>query len=106
MIKKINKNELRIGRHQRIRNNLSGTAQTPRLAVYRSLNGIYAQIINDEEGITLVSCSTLDKDLISKKVVSIFVKEKTAMRAGETDKAKSIKSDKLFNNSSGVLYFI
>ena len=47
----------------RIRNKISGTSETPRLAVYRSLNGIYAQIIDDTQGVTLVQASTLDKSL-------------------------------------------
>ena len=63
MISKDNKNQIRLKRHARLRNNLKGTSDAPRLAVYRSLNGIYAQIIDDEKGVTLVSCSTLDKEL-------------------------------------------
>ena len=66
MIKKANKNEIRKNRHLRVRNRVSGTAETPRLAVYRSLNGIYAQIIDDTKGVTLAQASTLDKDLASK----------------------------------------
>ena len=66
MIKKANKNEIRKSRHLRVRNKVSGTAETPRLAVYRSLNGIYAQIIDDTKGVTLAQASTLDKDLASK----------------------------------------
>lgn len=66
MIKKANKNEIRKERHLRVRNKVSGTAETPRLAVYRSLNGIYAQIIDDTKGVTLAQASTLDKDLATK----------------------------------------
>ena len=47
MIKKYDKNEIRKGRHQRIRNKISGTAERPRLCVFRSLNHIYAQVIDD-----------------------------------------------------------
>lgn len=50
-------------RHRRIRSRISGTAERPRLNVYRSLNHIYVQVINDEEGHTVVSASTLEKDL-------------------------------------------
>ena len=46
MINKANKNQIRKNRHLRVRNKVSGTAEAPRLAVYRSLNGIYAQIID------------------------------------------------------------
>lgn len=62
MIKKKNSNVARLKRHQRVRKNISGTAERPRLNVYRSLNHIYAQIIDDTKGITLVSASSLDKD--------------------------------------------
>ena len=57
------KNKERVVRHARVRKNLSGTTECPRLCVYRSLNGIYAQIIDDTKGVTLASCSTLEKDL-------------------------------------------
>ncbi|MBQ7751546.1 MAG: 50S ribosomal protein L18, partial [Clostridia bacterium] len=62
MIKKKSSNVARIKRHQRVRKNISGTAERPRLSVYRSLNHIYAQIIDDTKGNTLVSASSLDKD--------------------------------------------
>ena len=65
MIKKVNKNEVRQKRHQRIRNKISGTASRPRMAVYRSLNSIYVQLIDDTVGHTLVAASTQDKDLVS-----------------------------------------
>lgn len=53
----------RIRRHARVRKNLAGTAGRPRLNVFRSLSGIYAQVIDDQSGHTLVSASTVDKDL-------------------------------------------
>ncbi|MDD6215047.1 MAG: 50S ribosomal protein L18 [Firmicutes bacterium] len=62
MINKKNSNVARLKRHQRVRKNISGTAERPRLDVYRSLNNIYAQIIDDTKGITLVSASSMDKD--------------------------------------------
>lgn len=60
MIKKKSSNAARLKRHQRIRNKISGTAQMPRLNVFRSLNNIYAQIIDDVAGTTLVSASSLE----------------------------------------------
>ena len=66
MIKKINKNSQRTKRHVRLRHNLAGTSSCPRLCVYRSLNHIYAQIIDDEKGVTLVSCSSNEKDVQAK----------------------------------------
>ena len=53
----------RLRRHARVRKNLAGTAQRPRLNVFRSLTGIYAQVIDDQAGRTLVSASTVEKDL-------------------------------------------
>lgn len=63
MLKKINKNENRKARHGRVRKKISGTPERPRLNVYRSGKHIYAQIIDDVSGSTLVSASTLDKSL-------------------------------------------
>lgn len=63
MLRKQNKNDARQKRHLRVRKNIIGTAERPRLNVFRSLNHIYAQIINDETGTTLVSASTMDKEV-------------------------------------------
>ncbi|HLU23931.1 50S ribosomal protein L18 [Lederbergia graminis] len=63
MITKQDKNKVRKKRHVRVRAKLSGTAIRPRLNVYRSNKNIYAQLIDDENGVTLVSASTLDKEL-------------------------------------------
>lgn len=63
MINMKDKNAERVKRHNRIRNKISGTAEKPRLCVYKSLTKIYAQIIDDVNGVTLVSASSLDKDL-------------------------------------------
>ena len=61
MIKRPNTNAQRIKRHKRVRAKISGTAETPRLNVFRSEANIYAQIIDDVKGVTLVSASSLDK---------------------------------------------
>lgn len=63
MIKKVSSEIARHERHKRVRRKISGTAEVPRLCVYRSLKNIYAQIIDDTKGVTLVSASTLDSDL-------------------------------------------
>ena len=60
MIKKPIKNKIRIARHYRVRNKVSGTEMRPRLNVFRSNKNIYAQIIDDTKGITLVSASSND----------------------------------------------
>ena len=62
MVKQIDKNEARLRRHRRVRNKISGTAARPRLDVFRSAKHIYAQVIDDEQGVTLASASSMDKD--------------------------------------------
>ena len=62
MLIKQDKNKARRKRHLRVRNHIAGTAARPRLNVFRSLKNIYAQIIDDEKGVTLVSASSKDKD--------------------------------------------
>ncbi len=63
MINKKSRTEVRLKKHKRIRNRFSGTAERPRLAVFRSNNHMYAQIIDDDAQHTLVSASTLQKDV-------------------------------------------
>ena len=63
MIKKESRNKVRAKKHLKIRNRFSGTTERPRLAVFRSNNHMYAQIIDDTVGKTLVSASTLDKEV-------------------------------------------
>ncbi len=63
MITKKDKNVVRKKRHARVRTKISGTAERPRLNVFRSNKHIYAQLIDDATGVTLVSASTLDKDI-------------------------------------------
>ena len=62
MVKKVDTNKARIRRHKRVRGKVSGTAECPRLNVFRSSANIYAQLIDDTKGVTLCSASTLDKD--------------------------------------------
>ena len=64
MITKIDKNSERIKRHKRIRNKISGTPERPRLSVFRSSKHIYAQIIDDVNGVTLVAASTVEKSVM------------------------------------------
>lgn len=63
MIKKQSSNVSRLRRHKRVRKTVSGTAARPRLCVYRSLKNIYAQIIDDDKGVTLVAASSLEGEL-------------------------------------------
>ena len=62
MVNKPDKNKARLKRHKRVRGKISGTAECPRLNVFRSTSNIYAQLIDDVKGVTLCSASTLDKD--------------------------------------------
>lgn len=66
MFKKIDRNQARVRRHIRLRKKLSGTAERPRLSVYKSLHHIYAQIIDDVQGRTLLSASTVDPEIRSQ----------------------------------------
>ena len=66
MFKKRDKNEVRMIRHERVRKKISGTPARPRLCVYRSLNHIYAQVIDDEAGNTLAAASTVEKEIASQ----------------------------------------
>lgn len=61
MFKKVNREAIRRRKHLSIRNKISGTAERPRLSIYRSNNNIFAQLIDDVNGVTLVSASTIDK---------------------------------------------
>lgn len=63
MVKRPDTKKARIRRHKRVRGKISGTAECPRLCVFRSTNNIYAQIIDDVNGVTLVSASSLDKSI-------------------------------------------
>lgn len=81
MITKASKNSARQKRHYRLRHKLQGTSERPRLNVFRSLNNIYAQVIDDISGVTLVSASTLDKDL--KDQIGHGGNKESAKKVGE-----------------------
>ena len=91
MINMKDKNAERVKRHNRIRNKISGTVEKPRLCVYKSLTKIYAQIIDDVNGVTLVSASSLDKDLVD----ALNGKNKTeqAKVVGEAIAQKALKKN-------------
>ena len=89
MISKIDKNAERIKRHKRIRNKISGTPERPRLSVFRSTKHIYAQIIDDVNGVTLVAASTMEKSIadavkeMTKSEQAKFVGSELGRRAAE-----------------------
>ena len=104
MINKVNKNEQRQKRHVRLRHDLAGTTQRPRLCVYRSLSNIYAQIIDDTKGVTLVSCNTTQKD-IKEKVKDMTNKEAAAYVGEQIAKlAKKKKISQVVFDRGGYLY--
>lgn len=88
MIKMIDKNSERQRRHTRVRKKITGTAQTPRLNVYRSLNHIYVQIIDDTKGVTLCSASTMEKAI--KAEIKDMTKTDAAKVVGKAAAKKAI----------------
>ena len=102
MIKKVSRNDARVLRHERIRKSFSGTATTPRLCVFRSNMNITAQIIDDEAGVTLVSASSLDKDLNIKKGSNTEAAK--LVGASIAKKAKEANINKIVFDRGGYLY--
>jgi len=90
MINKVSRNESRIIRHLRLRKTLKGTPERPRLCVFRSNANIYAQIIDDQNGVTLVSASTLDKETNFKGVSNIASAKAVGKLIAERALAKQI----------------
>lgn len=91
MIKKIDTNAARVRRHNRVRKNISGTAERPRLNVFRSLNHIYAQVIDDTKGVTLVAASSMDKGFDGKGA-NIEAAKKVGKAVAEKAVAAGIKT--------------
>lgn len=104
MINKVNKNEQRQKRHVRLRHDLAGTTQRPRLCVYRTLSHIYAQIIDDTKGVTLVACNTTQKDIRAK--VAKMTNIEAARFVGEqiAKLAKKKKISQVVFDRGGYLY--
>lgn len=104
MIKKVDKNALRKKRHYRMRKDLNGSPVRPRLCVYRSLNHIYAQVIDDDAGNTLVSASTLDAEL--KSQLAECTKVQAAKLVGELVAKRAVDKGitKVVFDRGGYLY--
>ena len=102
MINKTSRNVARKARHARIRNKVSGTSELPRLCVFRSLKNISVQIIDDEKGVTLVSASSLDKDLNIKNGGNIEASKLVGALVAK--KAKKAKIKKVVFDRGGYLY--
>ena len=90
MVSKVNKNAMRLHRHVRVRGKISGTPERPRLNVFRSNANIYAQIIDDVNGVTLVSANTLEKEF-EGATGNIEAAKKIGALVAERAKAKGIE---------------
>ena len=102
MIKKIDRNKARCARHERVRAKVSGTKEMPRLNVFRSNSNIFAQIIDDEASKTLVSASSIDKELKLENGGNA----EAAVKVGEllAKRAKQAKITKVVFDRGGYLY--
>ena len=104
MIKKISRSEVRANKHRRIRSRLNGTPDKPRLAVFRSNSHMYAQIIDDEAGNTIVSASTVQDEV--KKGLSKTNNVEAAAKLGEViaKKAKDNGINQVVFDRGGYIY--
>ena len=101
---KKSRNEARLHRHKRVRKNVFGTAERPRLCVFRSLSMIYAQIIDDNAGITLVSSSSIDKELRKKVEKSNKIEQAAAVGKLLAKRAKEKKIKEVVFDRGGFRY--
>ena len=102
MVKRIDKNAMRLKRHVRVRGKISGTPERPRLNVFRSNANIYAQIIDDVNGVTLVSANTLEKEFEGATGNCEAAKKVGAVLA-ERAKAKGIE-DVVFDRGGYIFH--
>ncbi len=93
---------IRTAIHTRIRRKVRGTTDKPRLAVYRSLNHIYAQVIDDEQGVTVASASTTEKDLRAGTGGNIDAAKRIGKAIAERAKAKGI--ERVVFDRGGYIY--
>ena len=101
MISKPDKNKLRLKRHKRIRGKISGTAERPRLSIFRSNKNIYAQLIDDVAGVTLASASSLDEK-VSEDATKVDQAKAVGKAIAEAAKSKNIST--VVFDRSGYLY--
>ena len=102
MINKVSRNSVRKARHERVRNKLEGTKEVPRFNVFRSNSNIFAQIIDDTEAKTLVSASSIDKELKLENGGNIEAATKVGKLLAE--RAKKQKITKVVFDRGGYLY--
>ena len=101
---KVSKNDMRLARHRRVRKNLSGTPEKPRMCVFRSLKNISVQVIDDATGNTLAYASTLDKDI--KAQVAYGGNKEAAKLVGTSIAKKAMEKgiDEVAFDRGGFLY--
>lgn len=104
MINKGDRNKARLRRHLRVRKKISGTAERPRLNVFRSDKHIYAQIIDDTKGVTLVSASTLDKSLREEVKNGANVEAARKVGALVAERAKEKGIEKVVFDRGGYMF--
>ena len=100
MINKVSRNEMRVMRHSRVRSKISGTPETPRLCVFRSNKNISCQIIDDENGVTLASASSLSLKLKNGGNIEAA----TAVGNAIAEASKKAKITKVVFDRGGYLY--
>ncbi len=104
MFKKSDRNADRVIRHARVRKKISGTPDMPRLCVYRSLNNIYAQLIDDSKGVTLAAASTLEKEVAER--IKDATKKDAAKIVGQAIAERAVKAGikKVVFDRGGYVY--
>lgn len=104
MISKKDKNQDRVIRHARVRKKINGTAERPRLCVYRSTNHIYAQVIDDVKGNTLCSASTMSKDVAAQIAKATKTEASKIVGAAVAKKALDLGIKQVVFDRGGYLY--
>ena len=104
MIRKISKNEIRERVHIRIRKKLRGTTERPRLTVFRSTAHIYAQVIDDTKGVTLVAASSTEKAAVGKKATGGNVAAAKEIGKRVAERAKENGINKVVFDRGGYIY--
>lgn len=104
MIKKQSRSDIRVKKHKRMRNKIQGTAQRPRLSVFRSEQHIYAQIIDDMTGTTLVAASTVEKEIKAGLESTSNVAAAAAVGTAVAKKAAAKGIEEVVFDRGGFLY--
>ncbi len=104
MFSKIDKNAVRQKRHLRLRQKVSGTSTVPRLNVYRSLNHIYAQLIDDVQQVTLCAASTVEKDLAAAAKDMSKTEQAKVIGKAIAERALNLKIEAVVFDRGGYVY--